>query len=216
MSERDALEAVFTIDVAPEDAWAAVTRPARDQVPGEPARYFLAGFEAVCSELEVDPGRMLRMRKEEEPCKGTEIVVVIEDAGGKSRVTVVQSGFPAAFRAALESFRFVWTMIHTDLALYMERGVSTKAHLFGGPPPRASLGLKANDAAAGLKVAAVEPGGFGARAGVAAGDLLVSLNGVRLTSGMQLIDLMRMAEPGMSAEAAWVRGREKMSASATL
>lgn len=216
MAKPLTFEATFVVEVTPQEAWEALTRPAPEQVPGEPAKYLLAGFEAVCTELEVDPGRMLRVRKEDEPCRGSEILVVLQAEDPGVRVSVVQSGFPAAFRDAIESFFVVGKMLIADLALYLERGISTETHLFMRPPPRASLGVSTLDKPAGLKVLKVEDDGFGARAGLARGDMLVTLNGARLMSATQLSDLMRMAKPGDEVEAVWVRGRERMSALAAL
>jgi hypothetical protein len=217
MSE-DGFKTTFVVDVAPQAVWEAIARssPPGSGSPGDPVRYHLPGFEAWGVPLEVEPGRLLRVRKDEEPCKGTEIAVVIEAAGSGTRVTVVQSGFGPILAQVLESFRTVWTWIVADLALYVERRIRLETHLFATPPPRASLGVRTEERTAGLHVSAVEPGSFGARVGLQAGDLLLTLNDVRLVNGMQLLDLLRICDAGSELRVQWARGDQHRSAAAVL
>lgn len=217
MSTDDGFKTSFVVDLAPEQVWDAVARPAPESARssgGESDRLHLPGFEAWCVPLEVDAGRVLRVRKDEEPCKGTEIVVVLEAEGSGTRITVSQSGFGPWLPAVLETFRVVWNLIVADLALYVERQISLNTHLFGAPAPRISLGIQTQDQLAGLLVTQVEGGGFGERAGIEPGDLLLALNNVRVLYGMQLMDLARMCSPGNELEAVWARKNERMRGSA--
>jgi predicted metalloprotease with PDZ domain len=164
----------------------------------------------------LDPGRLLRVRKDEQPCAGTEIAVRLEHAGSGTRVTVVQSGFGPWLPDVIEMFGMVWNMIVADLKLYIERGITLKTHLFSEPQPTANLGCSLEDNLTGLVVVTVNDDGFAARAGIQQGDLLVNLNGVRLLNGMQLLDLMRMCKAGDELNAVWARGRERMEATAAI
>jgi hypothetical protein len=213
MSQKDGFRTTFVVDVAPEQAWAAVARPAPAS-SGAQADYHLPGFEARCVALEVEPHRLLRVRKDEEPCKGTEILVVLEAEGSGTRVTVAQSGFGPWLPSVLETFRVVWNQIVADLALWIERHISLQTHLFAAPPLRVSLGIQTVDRLAGLEVTKLEPRGFGERIGLAPGDLLLQLNHVRLLYGMQLADLSRVCNSGSELELVWARKQERMSASA--
>lgn len=213
---KDGFRRSFVIDVAPDTVWRAVTgAPAEAKDDGTP-QYHMAGFEALCSVIEEDPGTLLRLRKEEEPCSGTEIAVQLEHAGSGTRVTVVQSGFGPWLPDVIEMFGMVWNMIVADLKLYLEQGVRVKTHLFDQAPPRASLGCETQDRLEGLAVGRVAEDGFAGRAGLRTGDLLLQLNGVRLLNTMQLIDLMRIGAPGTELEAVWARSGELMRATVPL
>jgi hypothetical protein len=214
VTQEDGFRTTFTVDLAPDQVWDAVARPAPGSTKENPAAYHVPGFEARCVPIEVDPGRVLRVRKDEEPCKGTEIVVVLVAEGSGTRITVVQSGFGPWLPSVLETFRVVWNLIVADLALYVERRISLKTHLFAAPPPRVSLGIRTQDRLTGLHVAGVDPGSFGERVGLAPGDLLLALNGVRLLYGMQLLDLARVLAPGNELTAVWARKSERMRGTA--
>lgn len=210
----DGFRRTFVVDVAPEAVWQALTRPPAGAL--DAAAVHMPGFEARCSILEQDPGKLLRLSKDEEPCSGTEIAVRLEHAGSGTRVTVVQSGFGPWLPDVIEMFGMVWNMIVADLKLYLERGIAIKTHLFEEPPPRVGLGCDAVDQLDGLKVANVAADGFAARLGVAGEDLLLKLNGARLLNSMQLADLLRMCAPGQELEAVWARGSELMRGRAQL
>ena len=94
-------------------------------------RYLIAGFPAfgadhapgtLATELEVDPGRLLRVNKDEEPCAGTEIAIVLENADNGTRITVVQSGFGPWLTSVRDTFEAHWQQIVHDGAL-KERGM---------------------------------------------------------------------------------------------
>ena len=206
---NEGFQRTFVVDVAPDAVWEALTGP-QPRHTGDDTVCFLHGFEARCSVLERDPGRFLRLRKDEDPCSGTEIAVRLEHAGSGTRVTVVQSGFGPWLADVIETFAGVWHMIVADLKLYLERGITIKTHLFDQPPPGAGLGCTTVDQLEGLRVTAVETAGCAAGAGVRADDLLLRLNGVRLLTGLQLLDLMRMCQPGQELEVVWARGAELM------
>jgi hypothetical protein len=205
----DRFEVVLELDTSAEDAWAALTSKRRE---GVESSYWLPGFEAPGDVLEIDPGRLLRVRKAAEPCKGTEIAFLVEAAESGARVTVVQSGFPAWVKQALEEFTFGWEEIVADIAVYLEHGVRARRHV----APWAGSGLVTKTVRGGLEVVAVQPGSFGERAGVQRGDLLLTLGGAPMLTRLQLSTMMRACRAGDEVEAVWARGRELMKATATL
>lgn len=212
----DGFERSFVVDVDPQAVWDAIAQPTEPKADGT-AQYDIPGLEAVCSAVEVDPGKLLRMKKEEEPCMGTEVIIALEDAGSGTRVTVVQSGFGPWLPDVIEMFGYVWNMILADLKLFIETGVRIKTHLFDpASMPTVSLGCGTQDHFTGLIATQVEKAGFCQRVGVEEGDLLVSLNGVRLLNSMLLQNLLKMASAGTEFELTWVRAGELKSGRATI
>ena len=86
---QDDFEATFVVELTPDAVWEALTeRTVEGEEPGE-VHYVLAGFPSLvplgvagarCTPLEVEPGRLLRVRKDHAPCQGTEIAVRLEQA----------------------------------------------------------------------------------------------------------------------------------------
>jgi hypothetical protein len=207
----DRFEVQLVLDVSPDDAWKALTEKL---VEGKPdgTSYWLPGFEAPGDVIEMEPGRVLRVIKAAEPCKGTEILFELEASESGTRVTVVQSGFPAWVKNALEDFTLGWHEIVADIVVFLEHGVRARRHA----APWASSGMATETTPGGLKVLAVTPGTFAERAGLQSGDLLLKLRGGPMLSRLQLQTMMRACVAGEEIEAVWVRGREKMKAAATL
>ncbi len=217
MSKR--FEAIFVVDLSPEEAWEAMTRPVLGAPKAEAAQCVLPGFPghgdhgegALCTEIEVDPGRLLRVRKEHEPCAGTEIAVVLEAADSGTRISVVQSGFGAWMEAAWDIVEAHGHQIVRDFRLHLERGIIVPGTIWG-----ASLGAMTKPTGIGLEVVAVQPNGFGERTGMTAGDLLLTLRGIRIHDTQQLWTVLALSSAGDEVEASWARGRESMSATAAL
>jgi uncharacterized protein YndB with AHSA1/START domain len=97
---KDDFEATFVVDLAPDDVWQAITSralPAEGEgdndvhyvLPGFPSFERLPMSGASCTQLEVEPGRLLSVKKDHHPCAGTEIAVRLEKADTGTRVTVV-------------------------------------------------------------------------------------------------------------------------------
>jgi uncharacterized protein YndB with AHSA1/START domain len=204
---EDRFEATFVVELPIDAVWEALARG--EQPDG---RFWLPGFEAPGERLEVEPARLLRVRKAAEPCAGTEIAIQLEASGSGTRVHVVQSGFPAAMRAARELFQIGWSQIVADLILYLERGVSARRHV----SPWAHPGCGVREVPTGLEVTAVLPGGFAAQAGLLPGDRLLYLGGAPVFSQLELQALLRVFRRGDELEASFVRGRELRSGSGVL
>ncbi|MBS05364.1 MAG: hypothetical protein CMQ24_22060 [Gammaproteobacteria bacterium] len=210
----DGFRRSFVVDLDASDVWSAIARPATDT--DDALAFHLPGFEANCTGFEVDVSRLLRVRKAEEPCKGTEIVVQLEATDTGTRVTVTQSGFGPWLADLIEPFTQVWHGIVADLKLYIETGVSIRTHLFDEKPPRVALGCATMDAISGVQVTSVEADGYAVAVGIEVGDLLVALNGSRALFGLQLTEMLRLCEPGQTLEATWVRGRKRRRGSGSL
>ncbi len=218
----DEFEATFVVDLAPGDVWEAL---ANRVIAGEPpdegaVHYVLPGFPsfavlpiagARCTLVEQDPGRLLRVKKDHEPCAGTEIAVRLEHAGSGTRVTIVQSGFgPFLEIAGRDTVFGHGHQIVTDFRLYLERGLTVPGTVWG-----ANLGARPTQTPTGLLIDAVHPGGFGERVGLEAGDLLLTIHGIRIHDIQQLMTVLALIDPAKKTEISWARGRESMVGSAT-
>ncbi len=208
VNRQDGFERTFVVDVDPDAVWQAVARAAPATEAGV-RQYHIPGLEAVCSEIECKPGEFLRMKKEEEPCKGTEVIIALEHAGSGTKITVVQAGFGPWLPDVIELFGYVWNMIIADMKLYIETGLQIKTHLFEpDDQPTVSLGCNTSENLTGLLVVDTTKNGFCEQAGVEKGDVLLQLNGVRLLNGMLLTNLLKMVAPGATLELVWAHDRQ--------
>lgn len=215
----DDFEATVVVETAPEAVWKALTeRTLAGDDGGD--HYVLPGFPsfeplpvpgASCTALELEEGRLLRVRKDHQPCQGTEIAIRLEQAGTGTRITVVQSGFGDFLDLAGRDVVFGHgRQIVADLALYVERRIVAPGRVWG-----AMLGGATRERGYGLEVVRVDPGGFAEKAGLAAGDLLVSLRGVRTYDTTMLTTILALTEAGQEAEVAWIRDGDIVSGKAT-
>jgi hypothetical protein len=204
---EDRFETTFVVELAADDAWSVIAEGKR---AGD--RWWLPGYEAEAQVVDVEPGSSLRARKVEPPCEGTEIVVTVEASGSGAKVTVVQSGFGSAFfESALDALTIGWSHIVADFVLYLERGVRGGRHA----RPWAMLGCNVHESPVGLEVDEVW-GGFAQRAGLARGDVLLTVGGAPLVTRRELETVMRLAADGEPIEATWAHERALCSATATL
>jgi hypothetical protein len=214
---EDRFQATFSIEATPAAVWRALADVAdggdTSAVTGEgPAHWWLPGFEASGAVLEAKEGLLLRLRKDRQPCAGTEIVVTLEAEGSGTRVTVVQSGFGALFDIALDALEIGWSHIVADFTLFLRRGVRGERHTM----PWATLGCALAETDCGLEVTAVYPQSFGDRAGLRAGDILLSAGGAPVLKRRELETVLRIVREGHEMDATWVRGREKLTARAAI
>jgi len=218
---KDGFEARFVVELDVDAVWEALAsrRVEADDEGGEEG-YVLPAFPSLVPQalagargtpLAVEPGKLLRVRKAHEPCAGTEIAVALERAESGTRVTIVQSGFGPWLEKLRDTFHTHWLQIVADFRLWLERGVVAPA------TPWWRVGLEADwiHTPGGLEITSVQPAGFAKRAGLQAGDLLVSLRGVRLYDTQQLWTVFALSEPGQEAQVGSVRGREWRESAAT-
>lgn len=209
---EDRFEAELVVEQPREEVWRSLERESDGQPLWLLAWPRFPGFETTARVIEVEAPRRVRAVKESEPCKGTEIAVMLEAVESGTKVLVVQSGFPAFVKDALESFEIGGSQIVADLALYLERGVTLSRH----SRPWAFAGFTTREVAGGLEVVAAMPGSFGDRVGLEPGDLLVSLGGAPVFTQIGLQAMLRVFPSGQDLEAEWVRGREVQNRTAVL
>ena len=159
----------------------------------------------------MDAGRLLRVKKDHEPCAGTEIAIRLEQAETGTRVTIVQSGFgPFLDIVGRDTVFGHGHQIVADFRLYIERGLTVPGTVWG-----ANLGARTDQTPIGLEIGRVDAGGFAETAGLRVDDLLITLRGIRLHDNQQLWTVLALTEPGTSADVSWARGRETMLGKAT-
>ncbi len=181
----------------------------RSRVPAFPSA---DGASCEVTVLESQPQRLLRVRKDDMPCAGTEIEIRVEPAtaaGWPTRVTLCQSGFGAIFDAAPEIFEARFRQIAANFHLYLERGIdvdSTVPADFGGSVTQTPVGLE---------LRAATDGGLAHRCGMVAGDLLLTVAGVRIHSIVELWAVLG-AQSGGTIVVTWARGRACMEGRSSL
>jgi hypothetical protein len=215
---KDEFRATFSVSIAPARVWPELARSPEDHgqsavESGPGTQVWLPGWEMTAEVLKVVPGEQLLLRKDTQPCKGTEILIALEDEGSGTSVTIVQSGFGAFFDKALNWLGIGWDYIVKDLALYLETGVLAHRHHSAW-----ALGLGADilESPTGLVVAQVSGDGIASRAGVQAGDRLLTLAGAQLANTRDLVIALGTQRGVKSVELSWVRGGERVKGSATL
>lgn len=219
---KDDFETTFVVELAPREVWEAIARCAAEagaQAEGE--RYVLPGWPsfppqerpgASCTLIEREPQRLLRVRKDHFPCAGTEIAIRLEQAATGTRVTIVQSGFGDFLELAGRDTVFAHgVQIAHDFRLYLERGLTVPGTVWGP-----DLGARTRQVGVGVEIRDVAPGAFADQVGLRAGDLLLTLAGIRIHDLPQLGTVLALHAPGSSVEVTWARGREPMAGSGSL
>lgn len=213
----DELRETFHVERTLATVWERLRLPTETasghcRIPGFPDLDGKPGGLAAIAASE--PQRLLRGRKKNPPCAGTEIDIEIGPAnasGWPARVTVAQSGFPAAMAAMGDMTVAHWRQIVADFRLYLEQDVVAPATVWG-----ASLGAAPQQTPIGLVLAAVDKGGFADRSGMRDGDLLLTLRGIRIHDIGQLWTVLALSNPGDDAAVSWVRDRQRRISSAPL
>ena len=206
------LTAIFNVERPMHEVWEACCSRGEGGNVRVPAFPSADGVGCAASVIESRPQRLLRVLKDDEPCAGTEIEIRMEPAtaaGWPTRVTLRQSGFGPIFGAAPEIFDAHFRQIAANFHLYLERGIRVDA----GVP--ADFGASVVQTPVGLELRAVADGGFAHSCGMVAGDLLLTVGGVRIHNIGELWAVL-----GARSEAAiavtWASGREHMEGSASV
>jgi hypothetical protein len=197
----DGYEATFVVDVTRDVAWKRLT--ASDER--------LPGWEIPIEDVESVEGLSLRGRKAGEPCKGTEITVVLADEGSGTRVTITQTGFPSWFDVDLDAHVMGWEHIVADLALELASGVPGLRH----PRPWAAFGATTRRVPAGLEIESVQ-GGCAAALQLVPGDVLLTVGGAPIVIDRELQTVLHVFRTGDEVKVAWIRGGSRMSGTASL
>ncbi len=218
---KDEFRAEFVIDLDREKVFEALHQSVDDQgqtstdgdkvlLPGFPSFMPTPEPGAICTQLEVIPGQMLRVRKEHEPCAGTEIAIGFSDADTGTRITVVQSGFGAWFNAAKDTILAHGNEIIADFRLFLETGYRAPPKNWGAP-----IGGVTRETPVGVEVSFLEEDGFLRRAELQVGDLILSLAGTRIYDTGQLWIALSFFAAGDKCKVAWLRDGELREAVST-
>src|SRR5262249_56590053 len=107
---------------------------------------------------------------------------------------IVRSGFGESddWRHYVHNTARGWDEMVADLALYLETAVRGARHF----SLRSGLGATMLQSAAGVRITYVVPGGFAARAGMQAGDVVLRLNGASVVHLTDVVFLGREHDPG--------------------
>ena len=208
----DGFEATFVVSTPRPEAWARLERaaPAAEGMgEARPGQWWIPGIEAAADELEVVPEERLRARKAVEPCKGTEIVLTLEDDETGTRITIVQTGFGSGFSSARPWLAAGWSTILADLVIFFERGVSLGRHA----SMWWSIGCDVEETDEGLVVRGpFRHGGLAAEAGLEDGDLILKLQGSPIVTVKDLSVLTRgPLRPGAEVRVRVLRGIDDVS-----
>ena len=177
----------------------AVGSPCR--IPGFPSFDGAPGCAATV--VAVRPQQSLLAKKADQPCTGSSIAIEVgpaNAAGWPTRVTLTQSDLPPPMAAMPDAVQAHWRQIVADFRLYLEREVALPPAAWGP-----DFGANAKATPLGLELGTVATGGFAERCGMRAGDLLVSLRGVRVRDLPQLWTVLALSSPGETVAAIWVR-----------
>lgn len=208
----DGLESVSHLEVPRAEVWRRCRLPGptdthRCRIPGFPSADGAPGCAAEI--LESEPQKLLRCRKLDMPCAGTEITVRLAPAnaaGWPTRVTLRQDGFGGALpRDILEVH---WRQIAADFRLYLEREVTVRGTAWG-----VDLGALFRKTPVGLEVTAVVQGGPADRVGLRDGDLLLTVGPIRVHDLAQLWTVLALLPADRDLALGWTRGREWREAS---
>jgi uncharacterized protein YndB with AHSA1/START domain len=180
----DRIEKVFTVAVEPARAWELFTVGEErakweastyeiDAVPGGGFRWQIAQFAGEGEVLEAVPEKVLRQH-EKDAHANSEVTVTFETVESGTRITITHAGFgDGEWDDWLEGTSLGWDQAISDLIAYVETGVVARRFV----QPLNPLGVRMHETPAGLRVDRVEAGQFGDSAGVAAGDLLLTIAG---------------------------------------
>jgi membrane-associated protease RseP (regulator of RpoE activity) len=191
----DGFEATFVVGLPRAEAWARLEQaePVESGI-GTPreGQWWIPGVEGPIDVEEVVPGERVKGTKALQPCKGTSIVVTLEDDETGTRITFVQSGFGPDFPTNRPWLEAGWWAIRADLYAYFATGVSLGRHL----RPWAGLGCEVQETPGGLVVTSVPASGPAADLGLQKGDLLVTIGGspVLTTRDLAIVSRLRNAD----------------------
>ena len=214
-------ERTFVLAVPRERAWECFTDRGESSAwlaepdAGTTDHYTTAGgtpgYSVVIDEV-VTLERLRWTEKHTEPSGTIEICVVFEETTTGTRITVTQSRFGDIDDANWQASHRGWDEAIADLAFYLRTGVRSRRHF----SYRGATGIMCHETLAGVEVAKVFPGGFGAEAGLEPGDLLLDLAGAAIFTMSELWAVVREHGPGERVAVRYVRGKELRTGSAAL
>ena len=210
----DAFDAAFDVERPIHAVWNACRLPADAEppacrIPGFPS---FDGPGCAATIIELEPQRLLRVRKDDEPCAGTEIEIRLGPAtagGWPTRVSIRQSRFAPALLALGDLARIHWRHIVADFHLYLTHDVAVPGTVWG------DFGAALRETPIGLELGDIT-GGFAARCGMKPGDLLLTIGDIRIQSIEQLWTVLPLSRAGAETPVVWVRDGRRMGSEACL
>ena len=154
------------------------------------------------------PQQLLRVRKDDEPCAGTEIEIHISPAtagGWPTRVSVRQSGFAPWLLAAGDVALAHWRHIVADFHLYLAHEVTVPGTVWG------EIGAGLRQTPIGLELTDVTDG-LAARCGMQAGDVLLTIAEIRVHTIEQLWTVLALRTAEEDVSVTWARNGRRLSA----
>jgi hypothetical protein len=210
----DGFEVTFVVSTPRPKAWELLVtaQPASEMLaPPAEGQWWVPAIEGAADPVEVVPDARLHCRKVTDPCRGTEIVITMEDAESGTRITIVQTGFGEGFQAQRSWLEAGWFTIAADFVTFFERGIQLGRHV----AMWWDVGCDVFETGEGLVVGNVRDTTFAARAGLQTGDLVVQLAGAPVLSVRDLSILIRgPLHSGVDTSVCYLRGDEMRTASA--
>lgn len=211
----DAFDAAFDVERPIHAVWNACRLPADAEppacrIPGFPS---FDGPGCAATIIELEPQRLLRVRKDDEPCAGTEIEIRLGPAtagGWPTRVSIRQSGFAPALLALGDLARAHWRHIVADFQLYLTHEVTVRGTAWG------DFGAALRQTPIGLELGDLASGGFASRCSMQPGDLLLSIGDIRIHSIEQLWTVLVLSRAAVETPVAWIRNGRRVDAKAHL
>lgn len=211
----DAFDAAFDVERPIHAVWNACRLPADAEppacrIPGFPS---FDGPGCAATIIELEPQRLLRVRKDDEPCAGTEIEIRLGPAtagGWPTRVSIRQSGFAPTLLALGDLARIHWRHIVADFHLYLTHEVAVPGTVWG------DFGAALRQTPIGLELDDLASGGLAARCGMKPGDLLLTIGDIRIQSIEQLWTVLALSRGGEETAVAWIRDARAMGSTARL
>ena len=209
-----AFESAFDVERPLHAVWEACRLPTNDAPPAcrIPAFPSLDG-QPGCAATVIDsaPQQLLRVRKDDEPCAGTEIAIHVSPAtagGWPTRVSVRQSGFASWLLAAGDVVEAHWRHIVADFHLYLAHEVTVPGTVWG------EIGAALRQTPIGVELGDLTDGGLAARYDMHPEDVLLTIAGIRIHTIEQMWTVLALVDSRREPAIAWVRDGRRMTANA--
>lgn len=197
------IEKVFTVAVPPTRAWqmfADGTERARweattydiDPVAGGAYHWTIGDdIEATGEVLEAVPERVMRQHDRTGPHAGSVVTVTFESVASGTKISITHAGFgdDDAWDEWLEGTSLGWDRAIADLVAYLETGVVAGRFSI----PLDNPGMRTTETPAGLVIDSVAVDGFAHQAGLAPGDLLLTIGGAPIYTNGELWTIVQLS-----------------------
>ena len=185
-----------------------------DPVPGGRVHWELPGLVCDGRVEEVVPEQLLRHTEGTGPHHESEVTVTFEPVPEGTRIHVLHTGHGEGEdgECMAEAVTLGWTQALADLVVWLEHGVPAERFVRRNNMP----GMALRETPGGLVVHAVDTEGLGESAGLAPGDLLLSVCGAAVFTHSDLWVITREHAPGTRLPIEYVRDGKRCEATGTL